>query len=304
MNVITHNGQFHADDVLAVTILDKLFKIKIVRTRDNKIINSNDDNNIVVDVGGIYDPHNNKFDHHQENCLATFEEHGKIPLSSSGMVYKTYGKQLILQYLKSADIKTNDQIVHDIYKLLYYNFLKEIDAIDNGIQQSRKIAYITTNSITAIISHINGDDITDDSAQLKKFKYAMKYMWITLKIKIKTSVNNILNYHDEKKSIWEAINNRHSVHPSGRIVVLNTSCNSWRRCLREYQFDGQIYFYIYKNGEVWNLGTVCKKRFIPHKLITNEEKYLPHDLIFVHKKQFIAGTKSLDSAIQMAINSL
>ena len=60
INITTHNGQFHADEVIAYTILNHLYpNNKLVRTRDNKVIKESD---YVIDVGMIYDPDNNRFD--------------------------------------------------------------------------------------------------------------------------------------------------------------------------------------------------------------------------------------------------
>ena len=61
----THSGCFHADEVLACTMLTKFTKkfrdAMIVRTRDPKLLETFD---IVVDVGGVYDPSKGLFDHH------------------------------------------------------------------------------------------------------------------------------------------------------------------------------------------------------------------------------------------------
>ena len=60
-NVITHSGEFHADDVFAVAILSFLKEIKLTRTRDIGVLN---DDTIIVDIGGKYDG-KRYFDHHQ-----------------------------------------------------------------------------------------------------------------------------------------------------------------------------------------------------------------------------------------------
>jgi len=64
-NIGTHSGIFHADDAMACYFLTKLTKdyknAIITRTRDMEVLNKMD---LVVDVGGIYDPKNNRYDHH------------------------------------------------------------------------------------------------------------------------------------------------------------------------------------------------------------------------------------------------
>jgi uncharacterized UPF0160 family protein len=71
VTIATHNGVFHADDVAAVASIAARLKrygigYEIVRTRDQKIIDIAD---VVVDVGGVYDPENLRFDHHQDGEL-------------------------------------------------------------------------------------------------------------------------------------------------------------------------------------------------------------------------------------------
>ncbi|VDH93711.1 Hypothetical predicted protein [Mytilus galloprovincialis] len=66
MKIGTHNGSFHCDEVLACFLLKQLPTYKdaeIIRTRDQKVLDTCD---IVVDVGGIFDPSKNRFDHHQK----------------------------------------------------------------------------------------------------------------------------------------------------------------------------------------------------------------------------------------------
>ena len=61
----THNGTFHCDEVFACYMLKLLPEYQnatIVRTRDPKLLSECD---ILVDVGGIYDPTIHRYDHHQ-----------------------------------------------------------------------------------------------------------------------------------------------------------------------------------------------------------------------------------------------
>lgn len=61
----THNGTFHCDEVLACSMLRLLPEYEnaeIIRTRDKNILETCD---IVVDVGGMYEPSTHRYDHHQ-----------------------------------------------------------------------------------------------------------------------------------------------------------------------------------------------------------------------------------------------
>eukprot|EP01138_Halocafeteria_seosinensis_P013840 gb/GECG01014133.1/.p1 GENE.gb/GECG01014133.1/~~gb/GECG01014133.1/.p1 ORF type:complete len:198 (+),score=15.23 gb/GECG01014133.1/:1-594(+) len=92
--ICTHHGKFHCDEALAcamLKLLPQFANIPIVRTRTPEIIN---DAHIVVDVGGEYDASRNRFDHHQPEFQGTMENYS-IRLSSAGLVYKHFGKEVI-----------------------------------------------------------------------------------------------------------------------------------------------------------------------------------------------------------------
>lgn len=86
----THSGSFHCDEALAVYMLKLLPEYKdasVTRTRDQAILDTMD---IVVDVGGVYDPATHRYDHHQRSFDTCFDdkEHKGYKLSSAGLVYK------------------------------------------------------------------------------------------------------------------------------------------------------------------------------------------------------------------------
>src|SRR3989344_3712170 len=88
--IITHNGSFHSDEVFGCAVLSILFpKAKIIRTRDEKIIEKGD---IVIDVGGIYNPKKMRFDHHQKGGAGIRKD--SIPYASFGLIWKTFGLKL------------------------------------------------------------------------------------------------------------------------------------------------------------------------------------------------------------------
>lgn len=114
--IITHNGSFHADDVLAVAAI-KLFldeAVEIVRTRKKQEIKTGD---FVVDVGGAYDPDENLFDHHQPDG-AGVRDNG-VPYAAFGLVWQKFGLNLC----------DGDETVVDI---IDRRLVQPIDALDNG----------------------------------------------------------------------------------------------------------------------------------------------------------------------------
>lgn len=53
----------------------------------------------VLDVGGVYDPSRDRYDHHQKGFEEVFGHGFKTKLSSAGLVYK-----VLLQALSSWDL--------------------------------------------------------------------------------------------------------------------------------------------------------------------------------------------------------
>lgn len=125
INICTHDGNFHADDVFACAVVvmwakKKGKKIKITRTRDKNLI---DRAHIVIDVGGIYNEKLNRFDHHQNDF--NLKRENKIPYASFGLVWKKYAKSIC----------DNNEILNMIEKKL----VLPIDAFDNGFSITKNI---------------------------------------------------------------------------------------------------------------------------------------------------------------------
>lgn len=109
-SVGTHDGSFHADEVTACALLiifDLVDKDKIIRSRESSRLGVCE---YICDVGGLYDPPNKLFDHHQADYRGSF--------SSAGMV---------LLYLKEHEI-----ISAQVYDFLNNSLIHGVDDHDNG----------------------------------------------------------------------------------------------------------------------------------------------------------------------------
>ena len=64
LSVGTHDGKFHADEVMACALLCKYhhLPVYVFRTRDPMLLTCCD---ALVDVGGVFEPEIMRFDHHQ-----------------------------------------------------------------------------------------------------------------------------------------------------------------------------------------------------------------------------------------------
>lgn len=118
IRIVTHSGDFHADEVFAVATLRMVLGAvpsELIRTRDEEEIKTGD---YVVDVGGVYDQEKNRFDHHQEGRAGNHPN--GIPYSSFGLVWKKFGPQ----------VSGSPEIARQIMKSL----VVPIDANDNGVE--------------------------------------------------------------------------------------------------------------------------------------------------------------------------
>lgn len=100
----THNGSFHCDEALGcfmIRLTNKFLNAEIVRSRDPKVLETLD---AVLDVGGVYDPARDRYDHHQKGFNEVFGHGFSTKLSSAGLVYKVQS-YLLLSW--AQDIKLN-----------------------------------------------------------------------------------------------------------------------------------------------------------------------------------------------------
>jgi uncharacterized UPF0160 family protein len=90
MQVVTHPGNFHADDVFAVAVLSLVHDdLEIVRTRDDARVAAAD---VRVDLGGRSDPSTGDFDHHQRGGAGA--RANGIWYASFGLVWREFGPSL------------------------------------------------------------------------------------------------------------------------------------------------------------------------------------------------------------------
>ncbi len=329
----THDGRFHADDVLATAMILYMHDLdpipNVIRTRNMDKLN---ECSYVVDVGKVYDKNSNRFDHHQMSCTETFQN-SDVPLSSSGLVYRDIGKRLIKKMISEQSILYTDtdinNIICDVYKSLYFKFLIEIDATDNGYKRFseadfmkiRKLqkfnAYSSFNSIIGSLNHNN----CNSDAQKEQFFMAVDMAWKIFSCKIINEIHYAKNQMIETKELDELLKN----HDGSGYLILPKTYRTIDKYLKLNDKSSEIKFIIapIKNGE-WRIRAIKKQRFInlldlisetkARELINNHNthslnghpvySYSQNDLIFIHKKKFIGSTKTMELAKQIIIWSI
>jgi uncharacterized UPF0160 family protein len=131
MKIITHNGQFHADEVFACAlILEHVGELEIQRTRVFDAIEYSNPSTFIVDVGGIYDSSMLNFDHHQDEALEASNMLVLFYLRDARYI----SDRLCEMYLdKMREISMMDRNGHDGYNGFQVNSLiASLNSLENG----------------------------------------------------------------------------------------------------------------------------------------------------------------------------
>lgn len=123
---VTHDGAFHADDVLAAAMILRLHPgIPLVRSRDPAIVA---DARIAFDVGAAYDPDRGRYDHHMRD--RPLRPDG-VPYAACGLVWRHHGAEIVARRVpEGTDPALAARVVADVDAGL----VRSVDAVDNGIE--------------------------------------------------------------------------------------------------------------------------------------------------------------------------
>jgi len=298
IQILTHDGRFHADDVIACELLSILEdgNVEIIRTRD--LINKHQCK-WIVDVGEEYIPTYGRFDHHQESCKETWPG-CPVLLSSSGLVFLNLWKK-ILEKLGHPDATFEEADM--IYKTVFL----PIDAHDNGqLVSELNYAFKFTCgykgygegiTIGRVIADMNNDDVNDEKQNLR-FADAMKYSFDSLIPVISTMMKKFRR----DKHMIESLKERQFTNG---ILELNKGdfINKW--VLDKIDPNNKLYFTVYekKEGE-WGFSAVQDSKFVNRINLVKEDVTKYPNLIFIHKKLFCGSSKSKEEAIQICLDSI
>ncbi|KAI3405456.2 hypothetical protein KGF56_001726 [Candida oxycetoniae] len=319
VKICTHSGSFHADESLAVYLLKLLPQYRnaeIVRSRNPQDWEECD---IVVDVGGKYDSVK-YFDHHQREFFATFNENYKTKLSSAGLIYKHFGKDIIRQVLS---LEENDGNIELLYDKVYKEFIESLDANDNGINNYPVDIESKFNEknikLPSLVSQLNprwNESCTDADfdRQFLKASDLMGSVFVGL------LEGYGKGWLPAKSLVEEAFQKRFEADLSGEIIILSQFC-PWKEHLyaieKENNSEGVIKFVLFQDSSSkWRVSTVnvTSSSFefrlgIPEELrgLRDEElseKAGIEGCIFVHAAGFIGGANSKEAVLELAKYSL
>ncbi|XP_046882229.1 UPF0160 protein MYG1, mitochondrial [Hypomesus transpacificus] len=317
----THNGTFHCDEVLACFFLRQLPEYKdaeILRTRDAAELAKCD---IVVDVGGEFDPKRHRYDHHQRTFRETFhslcpEKPWGTKLSSAGLVYLHFGRQVLAQL---TGLPQADRQLEALFDKLYENFVEEVDAVDNGVSQYEGEArYAVSTTLSARVGHINPRWNSKSQDTEEGFHRALALVGAEF-------LDRVDFYHNSwlpaRVVVEGAVQMRTKVDPSGEVLVFPQGGCPWKEHLfsleKELKVETPIKFVLYPDqNNQWRVQCVpAGLNTFQNRLSLLEEWRGVRDqalsdlsgipgCIFVHAGGFIGGNRTQEGALEMARRTL
>lgn len=315
----THHGTFHCDEVMAVMMLKHLPEYRdlpIVRTRDPKTLAKA---TIVVDVGGEYDSERLRFDHHQREFKTTYsEEYALIKLSSAGLVFKHFGKEVVRAVCAPTELSPHH--VEVLVAKLYDGLIREIDAIDNGVNIAEgELRYRNTSGLSSRVSRLNPSWQEEQSPEKENaaFKRALQ---ICAEELYSALLGQAREWLPARSIVEEARELAAEVHSSQEILQLSRFC-PWKEHLFDLEEEagelGKAKYVIFQDSRgPWRVQAVGKERggFENRKSLPKDwcglrdealsEKSGIPNCIFVHASGFIGGNADEAGARAMAVKAL
>jgi uncharacterized UPF0160 family protein len=159
--IVTHDGRFHADEVMAVAILHEyLGDMPVKRTRNVASADLEDPAVWVVDVGMVHDPSKRCFDHHQDAGLPASCKLVADHLLSEGILDVSRHAELDAILTTVSDIDRNG---YKSYNGFQFNaFIRLIDEGEAGFEQALSICRLLVKSLAkTALAHEESQRIWD-----------------------------------------------------------------------------------------------------------------------------------------------
>ena len=327
----THSGTFQADEALGVWLLRQVPEYRnspVVRSRDPAVLEKCD---IVIDVGGVYDHANLRYDHHQRDYDERFPpkrgaESRCTKLSASGLVYRHYGREVVSAHYPR--LTPGSAELDWVYVKMYDSFMEAIDAIDTGVEPSpggTELLYRDSTGLSSRVGRLNPRwnevECDDDDGGVgappdsdARFETASGMCGTDFLGMLAKVVESDL----PARSIVEAaVRGRLECDPSGEVIVLPSGGLPWKSEVYELEdelsISVPIKYVLYEDQSgMWRIQCVSVRgKAFENRLGLPAEWRGVRDedlsrvagidgCTFCHASGFIGGNRSYGGALEMA----
>jgi uncharacterized UPF0160 family protein len=310
--IATHNGSFHADDVFGVAVLMGIFPAHtLVRTRTNALIEAA---HFAVDVGGIWDAPNGRFDHHQRGFdgarparLVDGMELAGVGYASAGLVWSAYGDDYVAAFAARNGYPADAQAVADITRSIDNALVQYLDIVDTGQGDVAPGIF----GLSSLIAQLNSNWMeeagldADGKARLheERFREAVAMTTRFLDRAIMKQISQARSMDIVRQSPRLL---------GGRVLHLQEGGMPWTRVVVDEMPEVLFVIYPDSDGSQYQVKTVpvapgsfTARLDLPQSWAGLREQELAAvngvaDSVFCHLNLFIGGARSLEGAIRMA----
>lgn len=282
MTYYTHGGLFHCDEVTGYAIVT-LARVcnGYVRLTD---LNDIPTTGLVADIGRVYDPEVNLFDHHQDFLIRP----DGYPYASAGLLWKQFGHLVVSQRTTNSDPTFIQKVVDEVDRVL----IRGIDAhdADNAYRLTGKCSAGDVNvmSLPMVIGSFNSSDIQDRDEQDGRFSAAASLM----KNVIISAVDSAAKYIQDVDRFDEI------AEIQGTVIVLPEPV-SWKRIVCE-RFPNTL-FVISPSGHPGNKYSMIAVPVSPDSRELKRSIERPEWFSgFIHQGKWIAGSNEIDELLKLA----
>jgi uncharacterized UPF0160 family protein len=285
--IVAHSTRFHADDLFAVAVLLEYLKgkAKVIRSIDPAVIAKGD---YVVDIGRVYDPAINRFDHHQGGIPPRPDGVG---YASVGLVWKHFGEKLA----GSADAA----------KIVDESLIESIDAFDTGDAVSKSvIADVYPYDLNRMVGAFNNSWEEEGKNEDEAFMYLLPFARALVRRAIIRAKGKV-NARGIVRAAYDAASDK-------RIVLMDKIVPA-----EDFDDKSEVLFIVSPETRGgWCVRTVRKKK---NEFINRKDLPLAWagksgadmaavsgvpDATFCHLKLFLAVAKSKEGALALAQKAL
>eukprot|EP01093_Parvamoeba_rugata_P005490 TRINITY_DN18180_c0_g1_i1.p1 TRINITY_DN18180_c0_g1~~TRINITY_DN18180_c0_g1_i1.p1 ORF type:complete len:326 (-),score=-9.36 TRINITY_DN18180_c0_g1_i1:11-988(-) len=316
MIIGTHSGSFHCDEALACYMLsrhtEQFRDARIVRSRAEDVWATCD---ILVDVGGVFNHEERKYDHHQRGFEATLSDAHSIKLSSAGLVYRFYGHEVI----RSVTGLQEDADVQSVWLRVYDELIASVDAVDNGVsryENAGEARYAVNTDLGSRVKALNApwnQEVSDEQVDAA-FQEAMKLTGGELERIARYQANAWL---PARKLVREMLDER--PHPQVGVFQQFVPWIDHVFDMEAADAEPLLYVLFPDQGGMWRVRCVpvapgsfeCRKALPePWRGLRGEElqatigEGVDDGVRFVHHAGFIAGHATKQGAMQMALKAM
>lgn len=253
ITIATHDGVSHADEVFALATILMVVgprfdpftgkeRVRIIRTRNPMLIAKS---TIAVDVGGVYDIADERFDHHQG---AGVRDNG-VPYAAFGLVWKEYGYAACRSVLLGED---RGHLGAEAAVAIEESLVQAIDANDTGYAKAGP------GSLSMAISAFNPRWDEDQSAAAfgRKFDDAVSFAQGVLSRAIRSAASDARAKEEVDATIEATLDDRDELGRRPELLVLERY-TPWQERVTTHPDGAHLQFVIYPAVDgTWRAQTV------------------------------------------------